>query len=246
MKIGDEIKICFLPIGTIFRRYENGRVGQLWAKNKKAGETPGNYSNGWFSHNELDWWIRWMADRHEPVRRHQSLSHRVTIIRFPDAYQIEPEQPKRSSNVERNIAALMREDVKTVEVAFNGGNKSYTYITSLDIKVGDHAVVDCGGDGFKVVQVLEVHDDVEIEPNSDTKFKWVIAKFDLEHHKSNEAKNEQIEKLMATGYRANIRRHFAANMMACLSDEKKAELTAIVSGEQVIDVQPERRTRKKS
>ena len=59
MKVDDEIKICFLPIGTIFRRYENGRVGQLWAKNKKAGETPGNYSNGWFSHNELDWWIQW-------------------------------------------------------------------------------------------------------------------------------------------------------------------------------------------
>lgn len=35
-------------------------------------------------------------------------------------------------------------------------------------------------------------------------------------------------------------------MMACLSDEKKAELTTIVSGEQVIDVQPERRTRKKA
>ena len=51
---------------------------------------------------------------------------------------------------------------------------------------------------------------------------------------------------MATGYRANIRRHFAANMMACLSDEKKAELTAIVSDKQIIDVQPERRTRKKA
>ena len=66
------------------------------------------------------------------------------------------------------------------------------------------------------------------------------------NQKSNETKNEQIEKLMATGYRANIRRHFAANMMACLSDEKKAELTAIVSDKQIIDVQPERRTRKKA
>ena len=35
--------------------------------------------------------------------------------------------------------------------------------------------------------------------------------------------------------RTNIRRQFAASVMACLSDEKKAELTAIVSGEQVID-----------
>ena len=132
--------------------------------------------------------------------------------------------------MERNIAALMREDAKTVKVVFNGGSKTYTYITSLDIKVGDHAVVDCGGDGFKVVQVLEVHDDVEIEPNSDTKFKWVVAKFDLEHHKSNEAKNEQIEKLMATGYRANIRRHFAALKVSMVLDDP-AELDLQASGQ---------------
>lgn len=245
MKIGEEIKICFLPIGTIFTHSEYGR-GQFLATNKRMGETPGNHSNGWFSNGDLNWWIKWVSDHGAPVRRHQSLSHPVTIIRFPDAYQTEPEQPKRSSNVERNIAALMREDAKTVEVNFNDGSKSYTYITSLDIKVGDHAVVDCGGDDFKVVQVLEVHDDVEIEPNSDTKFKWLVAKFDLDHYKSNEAKNEQIEKVMATGYRTNIRRQFAASVMACLSDEKKAELTAIVSGEQVVDAEPARRTRKKA
>ena len=148
--------------------------------------------------------------------------------------------------MERNIAALMREDAKTVEVVFNSGSKTYTYITSLDINPGDHAIVDCGGDGFKVVQIVGVHEDVEIEPNSDTKFKWLVAKFDLEHYKLNEAKNEQIEKVMATGYRTNIRRQFAASVMACLSDEKKAELTAIVSGEQVVDAEPARRTRKKA
>lgn len=148
--------------------------------------------------------------------------------------------------MERNIAALMREDAKTVEVTFNGGSKTYTYITSLDINPGDHAIVDCGGDGFKVVQIVGVHEDVEIEPNSNTKFKWLVAKFDLDHYKSNEAKNEQIEKVMATGYRTNIRRHFAANMMACLSDEMKAELTAIVSGEQVVNAEPARRTHKKA
>ena len=244
MKVGDEIKICFLPIGTVFESVEYGR-GTLNSSTHEYGSTPGHVSNGWYGHPYFRWVIVWSE---RAIGKPKSLSTRVKILSLPQTNQFESQedQPKRSSNVERNIAALMREDAKTIEVAFNGGSKTYTYITSLDINPGDHAVVDCGNNGFKVVQVLEVHDDVEIEPNSDTKFKWVVAKFDLEHHKSNEAKNEQIEKLMATGYRANIRRHFAANMMACLSDEKKAELTAIVSGEQVIDVQPERRTRKKS
>lgn len=237
MKIGDEIKICFLPIGTVFEHYEHG-VGRLCASNRKYGDVPGNHSNSWLSHRELDWWIEWGGPWTVKNQRNQSLSHRVKILNMP-------EQPKRSSNVERNIAALMREDAKTVEVTFNGGSKTYTYITSLDINPGDHAIVDCGGDGFKVVQIVGVHEDVEIEPNSDNKFKWLVAKFDLEHYKLNEAKNEQIEKVMATGYRTNIRRQFAASVMACLSDEKKAELTAIVSGEQVVDAEPARRTRKK-
>ena len=244
MKVGTRTKLCFVPIGATVEIAGVDWILMSKSDDFEIGLIPTSNA-GWYGHTNVleKLFLRSILTSNDKGVS-KIMSWKVTIVKLPT--KTEPEQPKRSSNVERNIAALMREDAKTVEVAFNGGSKSYTYITSLDIKVGDHAVVDCGGDGFKVVQVLEVHDDVEIEPNSDTKFKWVVAKFDLEHHKSNEAKNEQIEKLMATGYRANIRRHFAANMMACLSDEKKAELTAIVSGEQVIDVQPERRARKKA
>ena len=244
MKVGAQTKLCFVPIGATVEIAGVDWILMSKSDDFEIGRIPTSNA-GWYGHTNVleKLFLRSILTSNDKGVS-KIMSWKVTIVKLPT--KTEPEQPKRSSNVERNIAALMREDAKTVEVAFNGGSKSYTYITSLDIKVGDHAVVDCGGDGFKVVQVLEVHDDVEIEPNSDTKFKWVVAKFDLEHHKSNEAKNEQIEKLMATGYRANIRRHFAANMMACLSDEKKAELTAIVSGEQVIDVQPERRARKKA
>lgn len=47
-------------------------------------------------------------------------------------------------------------------------------------------------------------------------------------------------------FELTVSRQFAASVMACLSDEKKAELTAIVSGEQVVDAEPARRTRKKT
>ncbi len=244
MKIGDQTKLCFVPIGTTVEIAGVDWILMSKSDDFEIGLMPTS-SAGWYGHtNALEkLFLRSVLSSNDKGVS-KIMSWRVKIIKLP--IKTEPEQPKRSSNVERNIAALMREDAKTVEVTFNGGSKTYTYITSLDINPGDHAIVDCGSDGFKVVQIVGVHEDVEIEPNSDTKFKWLVAKFDLEHYKLNEAKNEQIEKLMAAGYRTNIRRHFAANMMACLSDEKKAELTAIVSGEQVIDVEPARRARKKA
>lgn len=244
MKIGDRTKLCFVPIGATVEIAGLDWILMSKSDNFEIGLTPTSNA-GWYGHTNVleKLFLRSILSSNDKGIS-EIMSWRVTIVKLPT--KTEPEQPKRSSNVERNIAALMREDAKTVEAAFNGGSKTYTYITSLDINPGDHAVIDCGNDGFKVVQIVGVHEDVEIEPNSDTKFKWLVAKFDLEHYKLNEAKNEQIEKVMATGYRTNIRRQFAASVMACLSDEKKAELTAIVSGEQVIDVQPERRTRKKA
>lgn len=243
MKIGDETKLCFVPIGATVEIAGVDWILMSKSSDFEIGLMPTS-NGGWYGHtNILEKLFLRSALSLNDKDVSKIMSWRVKIIKLPT--KTEPEQSKRSSNVERNIAALMREDAKTVEVTFNGGSKTYTYITSLDINPGDHAIVDCGSDGFKVVQIVGVHEDVEIEPNSDTKFKWLVAKFDLEHYKLNEAKNEQIEKVMATGYRTNIRRQFAASVMACLSDEKKAELTAIVSGEQVVDTEPARRTRKK-
>ena len=244
MKIGDQTKLCFVPIGTTVEIAGVDWILMSKSDDFEIGLMPTS-SAGWHGHtNVLEKLFLRSALSLSDKGVSRIMSWMVKIVKLPT--KTEPEQPKRSSNMERNIAALMREDAKTVEVTFNGGSKTYTYITSLDINPGDHAIVDCGGDGFKVVQIVGVHEDVEIEPNSDNKFKWLVAKFDLEHYKLNEAKNEQIEKVMATGYRTNIRRQFAASVMACLSDEKKAELTAIVSGEQVVDAEPARRTRKKA
>lgn len=244
MKVGTQTKLCFVPIGATVEIAGVDWILMSKSDDFEIGLIPTSNA-GWYGHtNVLEKLFLRSALSLSDKGVSKIMSWMVKIIKLPT--KTEPEQPKRSSNVERNIAALMREDAKTVEVVFNSGSKTYTYITSLDINPGDHAIVDCGGDGFKVVQIVGVHEDVEIEPNSDTKFKWLVAKFDLEHYKLNEAKNEQIEKVMATGYRTNIRRQFAASVMACLSDEKKAELTAIVSGEQVVDAEPARRTRKKA
>lgn len=80
-----------------------------------------------------------------------------------------------------NIAALIRQDVKTIQVRFlkqgvnvTGTSKWYTYVTDLDVKVGDFVVV-YAGDDLKVVQVDVVDNECRLAPNDSTKYNWVVS-----------------------------------------------------------------------
>ena len=91
---------------------------------------------------------------------------------------------------ERNIAALMRNDCRTVHVRFNlVGNEfdappypptgkkptnGYTYVTDIALSPCDIVVVDGAGE-LKLAWVESVDDDVKIEPSSETTFEWVRA-----------------------------------------------------------------------
>ena len=65
--------------------------------------------------------------------------------------------------MEKNIAALMREDTRTVEVVFSGSGQHYTYITDVPLEPGDFVVVYARGE-LKVVEVVCMHDSVQIAP----------------------------------------------------------------------------------
>lgn len=118
MKPGDLIKICFLPVGTTFIHDEYG-IGELISPTHSEGETPGRRSNGWYGHPDFKYRIVWLSSVLGP----QSLSIRVRIESLPPLYydlepEPEPEPEEKDSAMERNIAALMREDAKTVSVVF--------------------------------------------------------------------------------------------------------------------------------
>lgn len=241
MRVGDRIKLCFVPIGATFRVGDDEWVLVSTSEDFKIGLSPASTS-GWYGHTDV---LKHLQLRNKKFSNKegylpvQMLSCNVHIVELPNT---KPEKSKRSSTMERNIAAIMREDAKTVEVNFGGNSsKIYTYVTDLDVAVGDHAIVECGNDGLKVVQIMGVHDDLNIEPNSDIEYKWLVAKFDLEHYKLNQAKNAEIETVMATGYRNNMRRQFAASILAGLSEDKQAELSSIISGQKTLDVKPKAR-----
>jgi hypothetical protein len=135
--------------------------------------------------------------------------------------------------MDKNIAAILREDTKTIKVKFfnqdgvaNG--PAYTYITHLDVKEGDCVVVPAGSsDIFKVCEVYEVNEDLDIEPNSDIKYKWVIDVVDTDAAQENFRRNKEIETMLPSSYRVNARQAYA-NQFLVNADPK---VLALIKGE---------------
>lgn len=135
--------------------------------------------------------------------------------------------------MDKNIAAILREDTKTISVQFINGegmtsSRNYTYITHLDVKVGDFVIVPSGGsDIWKICEVTEVHDDLNIEPNADIKYKWVVDVIDSEAARANQARNKEIESMLAASYRVNARQAYAQQFLSGAD----ARVLALVKGE---------------
>lgn len=142
------------------------------------------------------------------------------------------EQPiKRSKTMDQNIAAILRDDTTTVDVASPNGTL-YIYVTNLQIKVGDLVVVPFGAENRLIVlPVAAVHDELRIEPNSETQYKWVIQVVDMTEHNINLEKNALIEKTMASTYQKTARAAFRQSALQCASDEDRAKLEAILSSQ---------------
>lgn len=130
--------------------------------------------------------------------------------------------------MDKNIAAILREDAKTIAVQFSNENGtvsgSYTYVTHLDVKAGDYVIVPAGNQNFwKIGEVLGVDDDLNIEPNADVKYKWIIGVIDVEAWRENQARNREIEKMLAASYRVNARQAYAQQFLSN-ADPKVIEL----------------------
>lgn len=152
--------------------------------------------------------------------------------------------------MDKNIAAFLRNDTKTISVRFIKDNfekkdstiyanmtlldsgktpefdltvKAYTYITDLDLKEDDLVVVFAQGIP-KVVVVAAVHDELQIKPNEDVEYKWVVCKLDLQQYHHNLFTNGEISRTVAKSYQTNVRRQFQAMMLDGIDEAAKARL----------------------
>jgi hypothetical protein len=133
--------------------------------------------------------------------------------------------------MDKNIAALLRTDTRTIEVLMYGDStrapKAYTYVTDLDIAVGDKVVVDANGD-LRLVEVAVVHDGVNIEPNSNVQYKWIISKVDTTRYDANMAKNKEIEQMVGKNYQQNLRRGFAEQILNGMDAKGRSAVTKLL------------------
>lgn len=125
---------------------------------------------------------------------------------------------------EKNAAAMLRNDTKTLRVnilnpnAPSTGIKDYTYVTHLNLEKDDVVVVPANNT-FLLARVMEVDAEVQIQPNSDTVYKWVVAKVDFTAYEANMARNAEIDEVLRKSYQANARRSFQQLLLGNVTPE---------------------------
>ena len=158
--------------------------------------------------------------------------------------------------MEKNLAAFLREDTKTVGVRFIKDSfdrtnnykenltllgeqentlpyylstKEYTYITDLPLEVEDHVIVFVH-EAPKVAIVTRVDEAVNIAPKDNVEYKWIACRVDYSQYKENCQKNRQIAEFMSTYYRKNVKEQFREIVLAGLDAKGKKALTNLLKG----------------
>lgn len=139
--------------------------------------------------------------------------------------------------MERNIAALMREDTFTVRVSYrtragvdpmpNEGSRLYTYIGWFPLRVDQDVVVIARAVPC-VARVVEVDDSVKLEPGDTTKYGWIVCPVETEAFDAQLIRNDLIERTVAEAYQRNLRRSFAQTVLGQMTDEDRVRVQAVL------------------
>ena len=81
----------------------------------------------------------------------------------------------------------------------------------------------------KLVLVIGVDEDVNIQPNSDIAHGWVVAIIDLTAYRETLKRNSQITTLVADAYKASMRRSFAEQILGSMEAAGKEKLLALLN-----------------
>lgn len=152
--------------------------------------------------------------------------------------------------MDKNIVAFLRTDTKTVKVRFlvdqrdeysrtntksilgdgsflTTSNKEYTYITTFDVKKDDIVVVFAAGN-IKLCIITEVHDDVQIQPNDDKQYNYIVDVVDFTKYRELFVMNAELQKMLSKSYQSNARRQFRDIVLAGMDDEARNQILSIV------------------
>jgi hypothetical protein len=137
---------------------------------------------------------------------------------------------------QRHLLSLLQEGYVTIAVRFmnNHGNdkavilpaagselkvkapvktneKTYTYKAKLgQVVVGDYVTVMAPGNVLKVCEVLEVHDEPELNLNAEYSYKWIVSLIDLQPYADTLQKERDFSKKVLRVERVHQRNIFIA------------------------------------
>lgn len=153
--------------------------------------------------------------------------------------------------MDKNAVAFIRNDVRTLTVAFIDTEKGsseeysaealrqrvmpyqkYTYLTiDPSIQAGDLALVDVEGI-IKAVYVVTASDELDIEPNAAVTYRFVVGRVELSSYRTLMEQNSKIHDMLRTSYKETTRAGFRQALLSGLPEDKQASLSIILSKEQ--------------
>mgnify|MGYP006054216393 CR=1 FL=1 len=135
-----------------------------------------------------------------------------------------------------NIAAIMRTDVKAVDVRFSSTKSSiYRYLTTFTVAVDDFVIVPLTDETFKVTKVCAVKP-AELDPNDELTYKYIVHAFTLDAYNKLLTENEEIERLIAVSQRASMRNAFANAVLANVDTDTRARLELLTNNQPNLDI----------
>lgn len=104
-----------------------------------------------------------------------------------------------------NVAIVMFDSAKAIEVTFPNSGGKYTYMTLRDdLEVGDKVVVDTPRSGLVVVTVTKVDADWDVD--AQFSYKFIVDKVDTAQHAEIVEAVEEVKALIESERRAQARK----------------------------------------
>jgi len=124
---------------------------------------------------------------------------------------------------------LLLDDYYTVGIIFSteATAKRYTYKVdkSMSVEEDDYVVVLADGE-YKVVKIAEVHDEIQIDFNTNFAYKYIIDKIDFSTYEKLKERSIVIAKTLTESSRRQLKSELVTNLIEDLDDDAVKKLTS--------------------
>lgn len=140
--------------------------------------------------------------------------------------------------MDKNIALMLREDMRSVQVVFGVVDPTkvdrqtlrlYTYVTNLALVPGSLVLVQAA-EKLSVATVVQVDDDVDIPADSSIKYDLVVQKVDLTDYLETKRQLAELEKALQDEYIRRARLSAREALLMSLDDAGRTRIQGLLGG----------------